>query len=84
VQRASSLYDLDPCTGCGISTCFLFSSGLWGIVNNAGASTFGHVEWVPISVCRKHLEVNIWGMMRVIQTFLPLIRRSKGMYISHN
>jgi len=56
--------------------------GLWGVVNNAGWSTFGHVEWVPISVCRRSLEVNVWGMMRVIRTFLPLIRRSKGRVVN--
>ncbi|PSN42186.1 hypothetical protein C0J52_09864 [Blattella germanica] len=56
--------------------------GLWGIVNNAGWSTFGHVEWVPISVCKKSLEVNVWGMMRVIQTFLPLIRKSNGRIVN--
>lgn len=56
--------------------------GLWGVVNNAGWSTFGHVEWVPLSVCCKSMEVNVWGMMRVIRTFLPLIRRSKGRIVN--
>ncbi|KDR07947.1 D-beta-hydroxybutyrate dehydrogenase, mitochondrial [Zootermopsis nevadensis] len=56
--------------------------GLWSIVNNAGWSTFGHVEWVPIHICRKSLEVNVWGMMRVIRAFLPLIRQTKGRVVN--
>ncbi|XP_069683949.1 D-beta-hydroxybutyrate dehydrogenase, mitochondrial-like [Periplaneta americana] len=63
-------------------TSHLPPQGLWGIVNNAGWSTFGHVEWVPIPICRKSLEVNVWGMMRVIRTFLPLIRQSKGRIVN--
>ncbi|KAJ9589699.1 hypothetical protein L9F63_017105, partial [Diploptera punctata] len=63
-------------------TAHLPPKGLWGIVNNAGWSTFGHVEWVPISVCKKSLEVNVWGMMRVIRAFLPLIRNSKGRIVN--
>lgn len=58
------------------------SQGLWGIVNNAGWSTFGHVEWMPIPICRKSLEVNVWGMMRIIRTFLPLIRQSEGRIVN--
>lgn len=63
------------------NSCFLSFPGLWGVVNNAGWSTFGHVEWVPIHICRKGLEVNIWGTLRVIRAFLPLIRKSKGTYL---
>jgi hypothetical protein len=27
-----------------------FIQGLWAVVNNAGFSTFGEMEWVPINV----------------------------------
>ncbi|XP_066995763.2 D-beta-hydroxybutyrate dehydrogenase, mitochondrial [Anabrus simplex] len=56
--------------------------GLWGIVNNAGWSTFGHVEWVPISIYKKIMEVNVWGMIRVTQAFLPYIRKTKGRIVN--
>ena len=56
--------------------------GLWGIVNNAGLSTFGYVEWVPISTCKKLMEVNVWGMIRIIQAFLPFVRQSKGRVVN--
>jgi NAD(P)-dependent dehydrogenase (short-subunit alcohol dehydrogenase family) len=71
----------DPYRASNSNILFCIFTGLWGIVNNAGWSTFGHVEWVPIPICRKSLEVNVWGMMRVIRAFLPLIRQSKGMYL---
>ncbi|KAJ9580149.1 hypothetical protein L9F63_004222, partial [Diploptera punctata] len=58
------------------------TGGLWGIVNNAGLSTFGFVEWVPISTCKKLMDVNVWGMIRVIQAFLPLVRESKGRVVN--
>lgn len=28
----------------------LLLQGLWAVVNNAGFSTFGEMEWVPMSV----------------------------------
>ncbi|XP_069683944.1 D-beta-hydroxybutyrate dehydrogenase, mitochondrial-like [Periplaneta americana] len=56
--------------------------GLWGIVNNAGLSTFGYVEWVPISTCKKIMDVNVWGTIRVIRAFLPFIRESKGRVVN--
>nr|XP_045614241.1 D-beta-hydroxybutyrate dehydrogenase, mitochondrial-like [Procambarus clarkii] len=50
---------------------------LWGLVNNAGISTFGEVEWVPDATYRKVLEVNLLGTVAATKTFLPLIRRAK-------
>ncbi|XP_063218228.1 D-beta-hydroxybutyrate dehydrogenase, mitochondrial-like [Bacillus rossius redtenbacheri] len=56
--------------------------GLWGILNNAGLATFGYVEWVPISTYKKVMDVNMWGMIRMIQAFLPLLRKSKGRVVN--
>ncbi|KAG9468891.1 D-beta-hydroxybutyrate dehydrogenase, mitochondrial-like [Eleutherodactylus coqui] len=52
--------------------------GLWGLVNNAGISSFGEVEFTSIDSYKEIAEVNLWGMIRVTKAFLPLIRRSKG------
>ena len=52
--------------------------GLWGIVNNAGTSNFGKVEWVPMRTFQWVADVNLWGPIRVAKTFLPLVRRAKG------
>ncbi|XP_022100733.1 D-beta-hydroxybutyrate dehydrogenase, mitochondrial-like [Acanthaster planci] len=52
--------------------------GLWAIVNNAGLSTFGEVEWCSLAVFKRMAEVNVWGGIRAIKAFLPLIRKAKG------
>lgn len=53
-------------------------AGLWGLVNNAGISTFGEVEFASLDNYKKVAEVNLWGTVRVTKAFLPLIRRAKG------
>lgn len=60
---------------------FFFSfllSGLWAVVNNAGVSTFGEVEFTSMDTYKQVSEVNLWGTIRVTKAVLPLIRRAKG------
>lgn len=54
-------------------------AGLWGLVNNAGVSTFGEVEFASLDNYKEVAEINLWGTVRVTKAFLPLIRRAKGM-----
>lgn len=54
------------------------SKGLWGIVNNAGASAFGEVEWSSIELYQRVADVNIWGIIRITKACLPLIRQAQG------
>jgi NAD(P)-dependent dehydrogenase (short-subunit alcohol dehydrogenase family) len=61
---------------------YVLLSGLWAVVNNAGLNAFGYVEWVPIGVCKKVMDVNVWGAVRVIRAFLPLLRDTKGSSLS--
>lgn len=56
----------------------IHASGLWAVVNNAGVSTFGEVEFTSIDTYRQVSEVNLWGTIRVTKAVLPLIRRAKG------
>ncbi|XP_027739767.1 D-beta-hydroxybutyrate dehydrogenase, mitochondrial-like isoform X1 [Empidonax traillii] len=56
--------------------------GLWGLVNNAGVSTFGEVEFANLDNYKKVAEVNLWGTVRVTKAFLPLIRRAKGRVVN--
>lgn len=51
------------------------SSGLSGLVNNAGITVIGPLEVLPISELRRQLKVNIVGQVAVTQAFLPLIRQ---------
>ncbi|XP_020611552.1 short-chain dehydrogenase/reductase family 9C member 7-like isoform X2 [Orbicella faveolata] len=53
-------------------------SGLWGLVNNAGMLSIGPAEWVPLADFKKVADVNLWGVMDVTKTFLPLVKKAKG------
>ncbi|XP_031705756.1 D-beta-hydroxybutyrate dehydrogenase, mitochondrial [Anarrhichthys ocellatus] len=57
-------------------------TGLWAVVNNAGLSTFGEVEFTPMDTYKQVLEVNLWGTIRVTKAVLPLIRRAKGRVVN--
>ena len=52
---------------------------LWGLVHNAGWSTFGEVEWIPMKTYRRIADINVFGLMMGTQKMLPLIRPNKGM-----
>ena len=60
--------------------------GLWGLVNNAGLTTFGEVEWCNVDVYKRIAEVNVFGAINVTKIFLPLIRKAKGkrQYLHHH
>lgn len=53
-------------------------AGLWAVVNNAGVSNFGEVEFTSMDTYKNVSEVNLWGTIRVTKAVLPLIRRAKG------
>ncbi|KAL7638207.1 UNVERIFIED_CONTAM: hypothetical protein RMT77_011832 [Armadillidium vulgare] len=55
---------------------------LWAVINNAGLSTFGYLEWVPISTYKRMADVNVFGLIAVTKAFLPLIRQSKGRVVN--
>ncbi|MDQ4143678.1 MAG: SDR family oxidoreductase [Actinomycetota bacterium] len=52
--------------------------GLNGLVNNAGITVQGPLEYVPLDDLRKQWEVNITGQIAVTQAFLPAIRKATG------
>ncbi|ELW50935.1 D-beta-hydroxybutyrate dehydrogenase, mitochondrial [Tupaia chinensis] len=56
--------------------------GMWGLVNNAGISTFGEVEFTSMDTYKQVAEVNLWGTVRMTKSFLPLIRRAKGRVVN--
>ncbi len=74
-----------------LQTFFLFDNlftgcdaGLWALVNNAGVSTFGEVEFTSMDTYKQVSEVNLWGTIRVTKAVLPLIRRAKGQQLEHS
>ena len=57
-------------------------AGLSGLVNNAGIGIASPVEFFPMSDLRRLFDVNVFGQISVIQTFLPLLRQAKGRIIN--
>ncbi|WP_327002937.1 SDR family NAD(P)-dependent oxidoreductase [Dactylosporangium sp. NBC_01737] len=57
-------------------------AGLTGLVNNAGTTVPCPVEYLPLDVFRRQLEVNLTGHLAVIQAFLPLLRRARGRIVN--
>ena len=53
-----------------------------GLINNAGISLGGPLEFVPIDRLRHQLEVNLIGHIAVSQMFIPLLRKSQGRIIN--
>jgi len=51
---------------------------LWALVNNAGIAAFTEIEWCPVSVYEKVINVNALGPIRVTKAFLPILRESSG------
>ncbi|KAL9980786.1 hypothetical protein ACROYT_G009424 [Oculina patagonica] len=56
--------------------------GLWGLVNNAGIAIVGPIEWTPLGHVKRIADVNLWGMIDVTKTFLPLIKKSQGRVVN--
>lgn len=57
-------------------------AGLVGLVNNAGISIAGPLEFLPVLELRRQFEVNVFGCFSVTQTFLPLIRQGQGRIVN--
>jgi NAD(P)-dependent dehydrogenase (short-subunit alcohol dehydrogenase family) len=45
-----------------------------GLVNNAGYGAYGALEEVPLEEARRQVEVNLFGLARLIQLALPAMR----------
>ena len=56
--------------------------GLVRLVNNAGVVKPGPLELQPLDDFRCQLEVNLIGLLAVIQAFLPLLRRGGGRIVN--
>ncbi|KOB72229.1 Uncharacterized protein OBRU01_12754 [Operophtera brumata] len=54
------------------------AQGLWAIVNCESWCALGELEWVPFSVIKRAMDVNLLGPARLVQVMLPLVRRARG------
>ncbi len=57
-------------------------AGLQGLVNNAGVAVPGPLEFLPIEKFQRQMEINVTGVVRVGQAFLPLLRRGRGRMVN--
>jgi NAD(P)-dependent dehydrogenase (short-subunit alcohol dehydrogenase family) len=53
-----------------------------GLINNAGISVTGPLEFVPLDEFRRQLEVNVLGQIAATQAFLPGIRAGRGRIVN--
>lgn len=53
-------------------------SGIDALVNNAGIAITGPVETVPMDDIRQQFDINLFGVLRMTQEFLPLLRQGKA------
>ncbi len=71
VKRAAA--EVDEATG---------DAGLVGLVNNAGVSWGGPLEFQDLDEIRAMFAVNLFGLIAVTQAMLPMVRRGGGRIIN--
>src|SRR5580704_6373095 len=48
------------------------------LISNAGILTPGPLEVLPLSAIRREFDVNVFGALAVVNSFLPALRKSRG------
>jgi NAD(P)-dependent dehydrogenase (short-subunit alcohol dehydrogenase family) len=56
----------------------LGDAGLDLLINNAGILTPGPIEVLPLEAIRREFDVNVFGALSVINSFLPALRKARG------
>ena len=49
-------------------------------MNNAGVIVYGDVELCSLELYKSVCDINLFGLIRVTKTFLPLVRKAQGLY----
>ena len=57
-------------------------AGLVGLVNNAGITIPGPLEFLPLDAVRRQFEVNVIGALALTQALLPLLRLAPGRVVN--
>ncbi|GII58656.1 short-chain dehydrogenase [Planotetraspora thailandica] len=50
---------------------------LHGLVNNAGVALAGPLEYLPLEIFRRQIEINLTGQLLVTQVMLPALRQAR-------
>ena len=61
---------------------FAMLVGLWGVVNNAGILYVLPIEWTTLDIFKRTADVNLWGMIDVTKSFLPLVKKARGRVVN--
>ncbi|HZY54109.1 MAG TPA: SDR family oxidoreductase [Reyranella sp.] len=57
-------------------------AGLDGLVNNAGIGQSGPVELTSPESLKRIFDINLFGQLAMIRSFLPLLRRKRGRIVN--
>lgn len=61
----------------------LFAPGLWAVVNNAGVSLpSGPTDWLTTDDYKSMLAVNLFGVIDVTLSVLPLVKKARGRVVN--
>jgi NAD(P)-dependent dehydrogenase (short-subunit alcohol dehydrogenase family) len=58
------------------------NTGLTALVNNAGIAVAAPLEFIDIGQFERQLDVNVTGVLRATQGFMPLIRQARGRIVN--
>ena len=61
---------------------YFFLQDLWAVINNAGVCRIGPLDWQSLEEIKKMADVNLWGLIDVTKTFLPLLKNSGGRLVN--
>jgi NAD(P)-dependent dehydrogenase (short-subunit alcohol dehydrogenase family) len=67
---------------CAVLRAELETTGLAGLVNNAGIAITGPLEYLPLSRLREQFEINVIGQVAITQAVLPLLRLARGRIVN--
>ncbi|XP_048589205.1 retinol dehydrogenase 7-like [Nematostella vectensis] len=65
-----------------VKSCLPPDTGLWALDNNAGYMGLGPLEWFTMDDYKMQADINLWGLIDVTKTFLPLIKVAKGRVVN--
>jgi 1-acylglycerone phosphate reductase len=78
-----STLTLDVLSSSSIADCVKQVPSLDILVNNAGAIYNMPLSDISIEEAKKLFDLNVWSYIEVMQAFLPLLLKSKGMVVNH-
>jgi NAD(P)-dependent dehydrogenase (short-subunit alcohol dehydrogenase family) len=51
---------------------------LTALINNAGIAVSGPLQYIPIGKIKQQFDINVFGLLRVTQAFLPMLGAKEG------